>query len=270
MNDLDLLVKREDAIRLRKALLKNGFESAPMMSPLHEKILPYYGKHLPEMVKNGLAVEIHFRLFDQKEEQLTRRVLETAIYDEKLNAFIPDQELHFLYLIKHLNSHEIKGSSQLRLYTDLVVTLENGSKDSISFKLLVQAASKSLKLSVNEKFFVLGNFFGGDLKPKEPMLLTGTPETYIEKFIFHLGNPRFHDPDQKSEDLLKPLKGFKSVRENFYFITGYIFPSISFMKYRYKVKSKFRAITYYPVRLRRLLELVFSQKSSTSDEHSKK
>src|SRR5664280_884465 len=79
MNDLDILVRIEDAIKLRNLLLKNSFKSQPAISPLHEKILPSYGKHLPEMYKNGLSVEIHFKLFEQKGNSLTEQFIENSM-----------------------------------------------------------------------------------------------------------------------------------------------------------------------------------------------
>ncbi len=63
MNDIDILVRQDKAASLRRILLKNGYKSAPLVSSFHENIMPAYGKHLPEMYKNGISTEIHFKLF---------------------------------------------------------------------------------------------------------------------------------------------------------------------------------------------------------------
>jgi len=111
-NDIDILVRQDKAGLLRKILLKNGYKSAPMISYFHEKIMPAYGKHLPEMYKNGIAVEIHFKLFDQKDNSLTENLLNRSVLAEnEPEIYYPDPFSFFLYLVKHLDKHETNRQS---------------------------------------------------------------------------------------------------------------------------------------------------------------
>jgi len=75
MNDIDILVPHERCMEARKVLLNNGFRSIPLKSPLYNLILPYYGKHLPELVKGGISVEIHHNLFAGPDHSLTEKAV---------------------------------------------------------------------------------------------------------------------------------------------------------------------------------------------------
>ena len=260
MNDLDILVPLEKAIDLRKKLLKNGFESQPMISPLHEKILPTYGKHLPEMYKNGLSVEIHFKLFDQKGNAMTEAFIEKSNcieINDKL-VFIPETQLHFLYLIKHLDKHEKGGFAQIRLYTDLVVMLSEYQNVILNKSLFDYASEAGLERAVSEKLFILGEFWGiRDLK--EWINIPDIPdrEALISRFIQFLRNNDKKDTEDNRESLLKPMKELNGFRDKVLFIVGYLFPSVIFMKYRYKTKSPIKVFLYYPVRWAKLVKMVF-------------
>ena len=88
MTDIDILVKQEDAIKMRKILLGNGYESAPFISPIFEKKMFLHGKHLPEMYKNGLSVEIHIKLFAQRGNSLTEEFFDKAYLFPENKIFI--------------------------------------------------------------------------------------------------------------------------------------------------------------------------------------
>ena len=153
MSDIDILVRQDEASSLRRILLKNGFESAPLVSSLHEKIMPAYGKHLPEMYKNGIAVEIHFKLFDEKGNSLTEEFFDTGhnLSGNETNVFYPDPQLFFLYLVKHLEKHEKSGYFQLRLYTDLVILLSVHSDQILNESLFEYALQANLEIVLAEK-----------------------------------------------------------------------------------------------------------------------
>jgi len=264
MNDLDILVRKEDAIKLRKLLIRNGFTSMPIISPLHEKILPTYGKHLPEMYNDGLSVEIHFSLFDKNGSSLTDLFFKNSLpvtgYRLPVTGLIPDPQLHFLYLIKHLNKHESVGSSQLRLYTDLVILLSECNVSILNDSLFEYAKEAGLEKILFEKLFLLNKFW--ETEVPEPYfnsirkIDTGSITT---KFIEFLRHPKEHHDDIHSESLLKPLKDLNGFYNKILFITGYLFPSITFMKYRYGAGSAATATLYYPVRWGKLIKLIFTR-----------
>jgi hypothetical protein len=122
MTDNDILVKKEDTLKAWLLLQNHGFVSDMIKSPLHRKIIIETGKHMPTLVKEGYAVEIHHRLFheDEKNERLNEAIDNAAEIDvEGTRAFILNDDIHLDYLKEHLHYHQISGGSQLRLYFDM-------------------------------------------------------------------------------------------------------------------------------------------------------
>ncbi|MBP8960592.1 MAG: nucleotidyltransferase family protein [Bacteroidales bacterium] len=267
MNDLDILVKKNDAIRLRKKLLSNGFSSQPIISPLHEKILPGYGKHLPEMYRDGFSVEIHFNLFDRNGERLTELFFEKQwkyIFDQipSTKYSVPHPLLMFIYLVRHLDWHEKTGHSQVRLYTDLFFLLSYYPKEILCEELWDISSEAGIEKALNEKLFILKIFWNIELPVIYENHISSSvdEEKTINNFIMFLCSPRNNIPRQHKQNLLQPLKEIHSLKDKIYFIAGYLFPSLTFMKYRYKTSSALKAIFYYPVRWAKLLNLIIHGK----------
>lgn len=263
MNDIDILVGKGNAIRLRKLLLENGFRSIPMISPLHEKILPSYGKHLPELVKKDVAVEIHIKLFSEKANSLTEEMISTAVkipgYQDGVSC--PEPLLSFLYLVKHLDWHEKNGNSQLRLYADLLIMLKNFRNEILNERLFEYAGIAGLRPALEEKLYILEKWWCLDMGNYSGIISGNTdPMKADEQFRNFLGNPDFNLSAARHESLLSPMKEFTLLSHKLYFIAGYLFPSISFMKYRYNVKGTAAAVAYYPVRWLKLAGLILRGK----------
>lgn len=265
MNDIDILVRQSDAALLRKKFLENGYESAPLVSSFHERIMPAYGKHLPEMYKNGIAVELHFKLFDQKDNSLTEELFETALPlpGNTLNIFYLNPQLFFLYLVRHLVKHEKTGFTQLRLYTDLAVLLSVNSDQILDEKLFEYARQGNLENELAEKLFLL-NLFWGISVPKhiEPFFESIDFQSVKEKFVISLRHPQNDQQDEERESLFKLLKDVPGIRNKLLLFLGHIFPSLAYVKYRYKIKTTTGAVLYYPVRWVTALKSVVSRRKS--------
>lgn len=121
MTDMDVLVSQNVVLELRRILINNGFKSNPYKSPFYRYLIPYLNAHIPRLSKYDCLVEIHCKLFDQKDNSLTEKLLEfsTPLNTGEYIAFIPPPQLFFLYLVSHLEHHLASGDSQLRLYADL-------------------------------------------------------------------------------------------------------------------------------------------------------
>jgi hypothetical protein len=263
MNDLDLLVNRESSVRLRKILLRNGFESVPMISPLHEKLMVSYGKHLPEMYLDGLSVEIHFKLFDPVDNMLTEKLFyeSNPLADNNLGIYVPGEQLFFLYLVKHLDQHEKKGTSQLRLYTDLVVLLSLYHNAIITQDILQYADMAGIRQVLIEKLFILNTIWNLEFPDWIGSLFIEIDKhASNSNFIYFLNTPKGSDNGEEPESLMKPITEITGLYNKLLFIVGYLFPSLSFMRFRYKAINKFIAVFYYPVRWLRLATLLASGK----------
>lgn len=266
MSDIDILVRQNEAALLRRKLLENGFESAPLVSSFHERIMPAYGKHLPELYKNGIAVEIHFKLFDQKENSLTEELIDSALPlpGNITNIYYPNPQLFFLYLVRHLVKHEKTGFSQLRLYTDLAVLLSVNSDQILNEKLFEYAKRVNLENGLAEKLFLL-NFFWGISVPKhiETFFEGFEVEKVKEEFISSLRHPQNDQQDEEQESLFKLLKDVPGINNKLLLLLGHIFPSLAYVKYRYKIKTTTGAVLYYPVRWVTALKSVVPRRKSS-------
>lgn len=128
MTDNDILVKREDGLRAWNLLQQHDFEPVNIKSRLHRNILTEIGKHLPTLVRDGYALEIHTRLFNENEKNsdLAKDIdeaVEIAIEGEK--AFILDKKLHLDYLIEHNKDHLSASAPELRLFLDISLLKED-------------------------------------------------------------------------------------------------------------------------------------------------
>jgi len=138
MTDNDILVKREDGLRAWNLLQNYGFEPVNIKSFLYKKIITDIGKHLPTLVRDGYALEIHLKLFNEKEKN---SVLDHAVDNavgieiDGTKAFILNNELHLDYLIEHNNDHLSGSDLELRLFLDISL-LKNDNYESINDALL--------------------------------------------------------------------------------------------------------------------------------------
>jgi len=260
MTDVDVLIRREDCLKARDLLIAKGFSSLPVKSPLHKIILTHTGKHLPSLIKNGFSVEIHHELFGSGKSSLTNMLYDKSV-EYQINserAFIPDAQIFFLYLVRHLFLHEKNNESQLRLYTDLVVLIEKFGDIIINTDLLLLAETGGMSNTLFCKLESLRNMWG--------MLFPGWLNELIDrehdqvnrdKFIFFLRSPKNNPVIDKAWLYRYNIREIPGIHRKLIYILGDLFPSISFMKKRYKCRNGWKALFYYPHRLGKLWYLIY-------------
>jgi hypothetical protein len=208
MNDNDILIKREDALNAWILMKERGFRSKPLKSPLHNKILPDLGKHLPELYKDGYSLEIHTRLFDEDSQDLQyyNNIFENSpqIKIDNIEAYILPHDINISFLVKHFNYHKMEGDCQLRLYTDIKL-----------------------------------------LDPDNPL-------EFPESFVM--------EPIQKSDHSFRKKSyqnAFRTIPDRYKlrFLIGDIFPTLSWMKERYRCGG-FGALMRYPARVGKAFWLI--------------
>jgi hypothetical protein len=259
MSDVDILINRDECIKARKILISNGYVSLPVKSFFHKPILAYYGKHLPSLIKNGTSVEIHHELFGGRKNLMTKMLYDSSymveIKGEK--AWFPQPQIFFLYLVKHLWFHEMNNESQLRLYTDLIVLIEKHNYEILNYNLLKCASDAGMS-----------EILAWHLEPLRDVWDVSFPqwlndfidkwhnEDFVDRFFFFLRSPKNNPPGDKAgfyRHILADIPGF---HRKFLFILGDLFPTVSFMKNRYKCKSTWKVLLYYPHRLGKVLWLL--------------
>jgi hypothetical protein len=208
MTDNDILIKREEAIRAWEILQENGYKMMMSKSPLHKKIMMKIHKHLPMLMKDGYAVEIHSELPGERfsDEKEYDRIFDEApeISVNGIRAFTLPGEVQIAYLVKHHLGHQLSGDCQIRTYSDIKLLDRDNA---IEF-----------------------------------------PDIFI------------NEPDQ-SYRLNYRRAGYKRIvsamnpMQRLLFLAGDIFPSVEWMKNRYRC-GLFAALIRYPQRLGKLMWLI--------------
>jgi hypothetical protein len=258
MSDVDILIERKDCMKARKIIIGMGYVSLPSKSFFHTLILDSIGKHLPALNRNGTSIEIHHELFGKDFNNLTCLLYESAMEGELggEKAFFPQPQIFFLYLVRHLCKHESFNESQLRLYTDLVVLIENHKEKILTPELLRIASEGCLTEALATRLQLLQMFWGLSFPGwiNEFIAANGNNE-YIEKFIFFLGSPKNNTPVKRHELYRQVIRDIPGIHRRFLFVLGDILPTVDFMKKRYETRSTLRAVMHYPHRLGKLLWL---------------
>ena len=258
MSDVDILINRDECIKARKILISNGYVSLPVKSFFHKLILAYYGKHLPSLIKNGTSVEIHHELFGGRKNLMTKMLYDSSymveIKGEK--AWFPQPQIFFLYLVKHLWFHEMNNESQLRLYTDLIVLIEKHNYEILNYNLLKCASDAGMSEILAWHLEPLRDIWGVSFPQwLNDFIDKWHNEDFVDRFFFFLRSPKNNPPGDKAgfyRHILADIPGF---HRKFLFILGDLFPTVSFMKNRYKCKSTWKVLLYYPHRLGKVLWL---------------
>lgn len=258
MSDVDILINHDECIKARNILITNGFESLPVKSFFHKLIIGYSGKHLPSLIKNGASVEIHHELFGGGKNGLTKNLYDTS-YEVEIKGertWFPQPQIFFLYLIKHLWLHEMNNESQLRLYADLVVLIEKYNDEIINDKLLILASAGDMSEILARYLEVLRDMWGVSFPVwANDFIDKWHNQDFINRFIFFLSSPKDNPPEDKARFYRHIIGDIPGFHRKFLYILGDIFPYISFMKNRYKCKSTWRVLLFYPHRFGKVLWL---------------
>lgn len=259
MSDADVLMSKEDCIKSRNILISEGYRSLQVKSIFHKLIFTEIGKHLPSLIKEDFSFELHHELFMGGDDLSTGWLYDTARSVEIFNqqAYIPSPLAGFLYLIRHLSLHEIKNESQLRLYCDLAVLLENYSEEILTDELILRAGKAGLEEILANRLIILRDFWGFEYPEhiKRFVSLYGKEE-FTEKFRFFIKSPKDNEVTNKAMLYRHQIGEIKGPTKKILFVLGDIFPTLTFMKKRYNCGNKFIAIFYYPHRLGKLLYLI--------------
>lgn len=269
MNDVDILIERDRCMEAWEYLLTRDYDHHLIKSPRYRKMLPWIGKHLPELYKDGISFEIHHSLFDN------------VTVDE------PSPMQHFLFLVKHLDYHEtIQGESQLRLYNDLVMMIHHYGSKILNDELFAMADAYGIEKELNRKLSLIQNFYKiptdpsltslvqvSDLRQsshsKHQRRISGSTTSGSDpsltlrmtdagrRFLSFLANPKHNKPAYTKRKIYRmKIKAIRGSRRKYNFVMGDIFPSAEFMKRRYGLKNRFAILLFYIHRMGKILWLI--------------
>ena len=259
MTDIDILIDREDKENAQKILTDNGFDQLPVKSLLHKPIISYLGKHLPTFIRNGAMVDIHIELFPETKGDLTKRLFATSrqVNTNNQTLQIPEPQIFFLYLIKHLWNHELTGESQLRLYTDLVVMVEKYKDEILNEKLTDLAADAGLTEILAGKLRLMNDFWGLTFSGAiNDFIIQNSKTDPSGEFLDFLRGPKDNKLSNDGKSYRRTLQEIPGFHRKLLYVTGDIFPTLTFMQQRYGCRNKIAALLYYPHRLGKIIWLV--------------
>ncbi len=252
MNDVDILI---DPLQCRKAwniLRRAGYANRPVKSIFHKMIIMHLGNHLPELFKNGISVDMHHRLFHMKGTEIVKEAIikPGTITIADTTQYVLPPRIAFLALVRHISKHELKGEFQIRLFTDLFLILKYYRELILCDALAPEAEATGVTEGVKKTLFLLSHYWHSDIPEK---FLEGTTSSdkqeYEEWFIegvFRAGEVI----KSKNRDAYRNiLTGIDTPWHKFLYLLGDLFPSISFMKERYRLNSTFSVLLRYPQRL---------------------
>ncbi|MBW1613471.1 MAG: nucleotidyltransferase family protein [Deltaproteobacteria bacterium] len=253
MNDIDIYIDdKNKCFKAWKHLVDSGYVPKPLKSPLYKNILTDFGKHLPDLYKDGISIDLHHTLFEKEHNIKTLN-----ISPDTLEPNIPAFDIHFLFLAKHLDDHEQRGESQLRLYIDLLQILNKTFINITSSQIFDLAQNLGLKKILLEKLFLLNLFWGIPVEKNIIRQLSEKQKVKVTNiFIAFLRNPKGSKVKNKGAGYRKTIRNIPTMRKKLIFLIGDIFPSVSFMQSRYNTKTRIGACIYYPLRLGKLLLLI--------------
>jgi len=122
MTDNDILISQEESMKAWNILKQNGFEPAEPKSRLHRKIMFDIGQHMPALIRDGYAVEIHTEPdFIQNKAATGILNLSEEFMIGGSSALKLKNDLHLRFLKEHLNRHAGAGECQLRSLADIKI-----------------------------------------------------------------------------------------------------------------------------------------------------
>lgn len=250
MSDADLLVAPSDALRARNILVREGFRSMPLKSPLYRHIILDLGNHLPELHRGGISVDLHYRLFGPEGGEMVVRAIEESEMTGRLFRVLPPMT-SFLALVSHIYKHEVKGEFQLRLWTDIFLLLERYGQRILADGLPAAADEAGISAEARIVLTVMEQVWGVAI-PEVMRAQSSEEQAKADRFLSDLAHPGNIEPASQREMFKRNLVALRSTRKKIIFILGDVFPSLGFMKKRYGCRSSLGAVLYYPHRLGKL------------------
>jgi hypothetical protein len=246
-SDVDLLVQAADGERALSAMRSIGFVSASSSLPddIRTKLMPV---HYPAMIKNGVSVEIHFRVhspnpdYEINMEALWREAIKLNLHGVEAMVFRPEHLL--ITLIQHLDKHFSSSKFQFTGLYDISNWLDlYGDGMDVDY-LLSTAQHWRLRELVLDYCTLLHHYF--KVKVPVDLLKTQMPQR-LEKILLR---SMTHKEMKSTSGLTnyKSIRLFDTPAKKISYVLRMTFPRPAYMMQRYHFKNKLLLLYYYPYR----------------------
>jgi hypothetical protein len=261
MSDIDILVRKEDAENCVNILSDSGYVS-------HERFKTNFirkfnkSSHLPPLVSGNVSIEIHLRAHIEDCEY------NVNIDDYWENARPATNEITNLaelsandllqYLCLHLDSHFNNGNAQLLTYCDTAEVLKFYQNE-FDWVLFNKSCDEyNCSKNVYRHLFLVWKYFDVHL----PDSILHKAKEHIDPwtenlFTFYLQGKKKEILKEFSHSTIAKLEKVKSRGNKVLYLIHDIFPSVTYMKKRYKIRNKVWVPFYYLVRFKAGIMVLF-------------
>ena len=248
MNDIDLLVKPEHLFPAIKTLKQIGY---------HQQKITYHVV-LAGGPDSRVNLELHWLLLPSRDPE----ALITWVWDrvvpfqlsglDSQACFALDPGASFLYLAAHLGLAHGSNKPRLVWLYDLFHSLAVADPISDFSELTEKAVRFGWSLAVNRSLSALELRFGPDLPDQLFEQITGVTDQSDEQFMYSDQNDYAHSFSRQS------IRVF-SLRRRYSILMGTIFPSVAYMKDKYRLQKGWLWPVGY---LRRMADLLINHGSN--------
>lgn len=252
-SDIDLLVKKEDALTCISLLTSMGYKpsTSSKFAEIVDAELQKDIIHYPPMISNGLSVELHIKLHSKNEKfnldvtELWKNAISTIVNGVNVQTLnITDLLIH---LCLHLNKHFRAGHVQFTGFNDITNLLEKYA-ETINWNEFRESCRRYKCEEVVFEYIVLVNKYMNAAVPPDliqnfSILLTKKDEQLFFKYL---------KGDAVSLVTLSShfgyLKNVHSLSRKVRYVWDILFPSKAYMVQAYQINHPGLLLFYYPYR----------------------
>jgi hypothetical protein len=254
MSDIDLLVKKEDALKCASILKERGYTTREIFkSDFTAK--NSLKKHLPPLVSGNVSIELHVQAHVEDPEYSVeindywKNARSADIAKTRTLALSPGDLLQYLCI--HLDYHFYCGMILLYQYCDIAGVIKF-YKNEFDWNDFIRSCEKyNCSKSVYRQLFIAHKYFETPL----PSEILADSNFYCDQpterlFLLYLKGETKDISKEIMHGAIRNIKIINGTRKKIIFLIHDIFPSYAFMKRRYQVKNPLMIFLYYLIRIK--------------------
>lgn len=250
LSDIDILVSEEYSKLAFNALLNLGFKKVE--SGVSEFIAANSDiVHLPQLVRNGVSVEIHIKLHYKNEncniDLAGFKERASLVSINSVESFIFDIYDLIIHICVHLNKHFIAREISFTTFCDLN-NLVRINFDKLDWNLFLERCKDSYSLETVLKYLYLSNKFFNTPLPEiiKNMFQFNLSSKDNDLFLNYLEGKKYQS--LKAGVHISNISLTKNPLHKLRYFVEVVFPSKQFMLRAYPIKSKNFFWLWYPYR----------------------
>ena len=230
--DIDILLEKKDEQKVRKLMEKNG---ATQSNPLQNTFVQNLGDHEVPLNYNEVIIELHHQLMPGINSINDDSTFEYEINNTTLKTFNP--VFYLFYLCYHAQKHLEAGKIKFLWYVDILCLIKKFCATTSQIdEILNLARQYGYEEQIKNTFYIIDEFFKEYFEKR--IIPDNVNTEYYQTFKKLISQNK---PEIPESYYLKKLNKLNT-RNKFRYIMGIFFPSIRYIKARFKLKYTFFAV----------------------------